>query len=296
MEKKRALNVDLPGSISEFLGVMKEFRLKRDIYKILFRGKGLEFEAYRDFSPDDDASYIDWKASSRAQKLLVKQYKEERNLKVMFLIDVGDNMISGSAERLKCEYVTELVAAFSRLILDANDRVGFYLFSDRLKHFIQPKSGEKHFQFCMDLLSSAENYGGQTNIDGALDGAMKYLDHSINSVIIISDFLKVSRQTEKRINLISHSFETLVIRIRDLLDMTLPDINEEIVVTNPFGEQVVINPKIVRAEYELNAHEQAKYVEEFLKKSEADFLDLITKQRFAVPLALFLKERIANKL
>lgn len=293
MDKKTRINVDLPGSISEFLAVMKEFRLKRDIYRILFRGKGLEFEAYRDFAPDDDASYIDWKASSRAQKLLVKQYREERNLKIMFLIDVGENMVFGSSQKLKCEYITELVAAFTTLIFEANDRVGFYLFSDKLKYFIQPKSGQKHFQFLMDVLSDAETYGGQTNIDGALDGAMRYLDRSINSVILISDFLRVSHQTEKKINLLSHLFETVVIRVRDLLDMTLPDVEGEITVTNPnTGEQIVINPKIARGEYERYAFEQAKYVEGILKKSEADFLDLITKRRFSVPLATFLKERL----
>src|SRR3989344_6225949 len=139
---KATLNVNIADAITEFQSVMKEFRLRKDIYRIIFRGKGLEFEAFRDFTPDDDASDIDWKTSSRARKLLVKQYKEERDLKIMFLIDVGSNMIFGSGQKLKCEYITELVAAFSKLIMDSSDKVGFFLFSDELKHYIKPKSGE----------------------------------------------------------------------------------------------------------------------------------------------------------
>lgn len=295
LDKKR-INTNIPEAITEFKSVMKEFRLKKDIYKLLFRGKGLEFEAFRDFTPDDDASDIDWKTSSRAQKLLVKQYKEERDLKIFFLIDVGANMVFGSQEKLKCEYVTELVAAFSKLIMESNDQVGFFLFSDEVKHFIPPKTGEKHFQFLMDLLTKTETYGGVTNLDVALDFAMRYLNASVDSVILISDFLRVSATTQKQLNLLSSQFETILIRVRDLLDMTLPNVEGEITLENPYsGEQVIVNPKIAGSEYERNAQEQAKIVEGMFKRSGADYMDLVTGRPFAVPLAMFLKERMIGK-
>lgn len=295
--QKFRLNVDVPTAISEFLAVIKEFRLKKDFYKIIFRGKGLEFESYRDFAPDDDASSIDWKASSRTQKLLVKQYLEERDLKVFFLIDIGNNMVFGSTNKLKCEYNTELVAALSKLIMEAGDRVGFFLFSDTVKHFIQPKRGDRHFQFFIDILTHPETYGGITNIDSALDFAMQYLNKSVSSVIIISDFLRVSMQTEKKLTFLSNMFETLVIRVRDPLDFTLPDVDQEIVLENPLThEQVIVNPKVAKASYETYAREQAKFVEEMFKKSGADYLDLVTAKSFAIPLAMFLKERIEKKM
>jgi len=288
----RRLNLDVAEAITEFEAIMKAFRLKKDMYKLLFRGKGLEFEAYRDFSPDDDASDIDWKASSRTQKLLVKQYKEERDLKIMFMIDVGNNMVFGSSNKLKCEYIAELVAAFARLIMDNNDRVGFVLFSDQVKMFIDCRGGEKHFQFLVDTLSKSESYGGVTNLDACIDYAMRYLDNSINSVILISDFLRVTRETEKSINLLSNRFETIILRVRDPLDMTLPDIEGEIVLENPQNhQQVIVNPKIARRVYEKYAYEQAKIVEGIFKKTEADYLDLYTDKFFPMPLALFLKER-----
>ncbi len=294
--KKTRLNVDIPSAITEFKAIMKEFRLKRDIYKILFRGKGLEFEKFRDFTPDDDASDIDWKTSARSPKLLVKQYKEERDLKIFFLIDVGNNMVFGSKNRLKCEFVTELTSAFAKLIMESNDRVGLFLFSDEIKHFIPPKSGERHFQFMVDLLTRPETYGGITNIDHALDYAMRYLDKSINSVILVSDFLNISRNTKKKIEILTHQFETIAIRVRDPLDLTLPIVEGEITLENPRScEQVVINPKVARAQYEKYAREQAEIVENILKKSEADFLDLITGRSFAVSLATFLKERIEKR-
>ncbi|MBU0958585.1 MAG: DUF58 domain-containing protein [Nanoarchaeota archaeon] len=296
-KKTAKLNVDIATAISDFQEIMKEFRLKRDIYKLLFRGKGLEFEAFRDYTPDDDASDIDWRASNRSMKLLVKQYKEERDLKIIFMIDVGSNMVFGSGDKLKCEFNTELVAAFAKVIMDINDRVGFILFSDKVHHFIAPKNGEKHFRFFIDMLSDISQYGGNTNLDAALDFAMEYLDNSIHSVIVVSDFLKVTNQTEKKLSLISHRYETILIRVRDLLDMTLPSVQGELILENPVtGEQVVVSPKFAKATYEKYAYEQAKAVEEIIKRTEADSLDLVTNKSFAVPLALFLKRRVEGGL
>ena len=72
-------------------------------YTSIFRGKGLEFDTYRNYSPGDDASFIDWKASARANELLVKEYVEERDVKIFFLVDVSSSMVFGSTEKLKNE-------------------------------------------------------------------------------------------------------------------------------------------------------------------------------------------------
>ncbi len=296
MQQKNKLNTNIPDAIAEFLDVMNEFKLKKDIYKILFRGKGLEFEAFRDFSPDDDAADIDWKTSSRSQKLLVKQYKEERDLKIVFLVDVGSNMVFGSTEKLKCGFTAELVAAFSKLIMDGGDRVGLFLFSNGVKEFITPKNGERHFHLLIDKLTDIETYGGITDIDKSLDFALQYLDKSIFSVIVISDFLRVTHETERKLTLISSKFETILVRVRDPLDFTLPEVSGEVALENPYtGQQMVINPKVAKSAYEKYALAQSQAVEEIFKRTQADYLDLTTNKSFAVPLSIFLKGRLLRK-
>jgi len=105
-------------------------------YKSVFKGRGLEFKDYRPYTPDDDASTIDWKASVRANKLFVRDFEEERNLNVFFLVDVSSSMVYGSIDKLKIEYVGELTAALSFVVLNAGDSVGFALFSDRIVSFL----------------------------------------------------------------------------------------------------------------------------------------------------------------
>lgn len=292
-DNKRMLNVDIAGSVSELQSILKEFRLKKPLYKMFFRGKGLEFESYRDFSPDDDADMIDWKTSSRAQKLIVKKYKEERDLRIFFVVDVGENMVFGSSEKLKCEYITELVAAFSMVMLNENDKIGFVLFSDAINNYVECKGGEKQFNIFMDKLRDVSTYKGVTDIDQALDFCMEYFPSNTSAVILISDFLKITEQTNKKLALLANRFETIAIRVRDMLDITLPKIDKEVVLQSPYtGEQVVINPLIARKNYEKYSSEQGEKVKKILEKNNLDYLDLVTNKSFTIPLASFLKERL----
>jgi uncharacterized protein (DUF58 family) len=297
MEKKnKRLNVDIAKSITELESMLKEFRLKKPIYKMFFRGKGLEFDGFREFTPDDDASMIDWKTSSRAQKMIVKRYKEERDLNIIFIVDVGENMVFGSSEKLKCEYVTELVAAFAMVMLNENDKIGFVLFSDRINNYVPAKGGKKQFQIFTELLSNTSTYQGISNLDLALDFSIKSLPKNTSAIILVSDFLRISENTNKKLALLCNKFETIAIRVRDLLDMTLPDINKEIILQSPItGEQVLVNPAIVKKSYERYAALQGKKVREMFEDNNLDYLDLITNKSFAPSLSMFLEDRLQNK-
>jgi len=217
-------------------------------------------------------------------------------LKIVFFIDVGGNMILGSGKKLKCEFTAELAVSFANLVIGANDRIGFLLFSEKTTNYVDCKGGNKQLELFIDLLSDSQNYGGKSTIDSALDFALTYLDNSINSVIFISDFLNVSEETEKKFESLNSRFETILIRVRDVLDITLPEVHGEVILEDPSSnEQIVLNPKIAKKTYEAYAFQQAAIVEGMFKKSGADYLDLITNKSFAIPLAIFLKERFEKK-
>ncbi len=294
MEKR--LNLDIAGSISEFEVLIKEFLLRRVIYMNIFRGKGLEFDGYRDFAFDDDAVDIDWKASTRANKLLVKQYIEERNLKIMFVVDVSDNMLFGSVSKLKCEYAAELSAALAYLITNSNDQIGFALFNDKITKIVFPKLGIKQLNIFTDELSKTSAYGGISDIKKTLGFLSDYLDNSINSVIIISDFIRMKKDILKTLNLFSSKFETIAIMIRDPLDKKMPKIKGEVVIEDPVTkEQVIIDPDIISRLYEKNALEQENMVKKIFLDCGIDLLDLTTDKPFPFSLAEFLKERVEKR-
>src|SRR3989344_2496505 len=125
----RKLRVKLAPAIRQLEVVTRGMVSTRLIgqYKSVFKGKGLEF------------------ASRRANQLLVKQFVEERNLEVFFLIDTSASMVFGSTEKLKNEYVAELVASLAYVILESGDSVGFALFNEKIIAKFPPANGKNQF-------------------------------------------------------------------------------------------------------------------------------------------------------
>ncbi len=291
------LNVDYASNISEFEGAMKKFQLKRIIYRILFRGKGLEFDSYRTYTQDDDASLIDWKASYRANKTLIKQYIEERDIKIIFIMDVGDNMVFGSSRELKCEYSAEVAVSLAHLIITSGDKLGFVLPKGDHFELAYPKPGSKRFALFADILKRTETYGGSSKIEGAMDFLLEHLDRSFSGIFIFSDFMHLSKDFKKKLNALSSQIETVGIMIRDPLERELPDFDAEIAVQNPeTGEKMIVNPSIARNSYDHYVKEKEKEIKRMFNETPADFIELVTNKHFPYYLASFMKRRAQEKV
>ena len=292
MESKRTLNVDVGRSISEFRAAMKEFELKYKLYRLILRGKGLEFDSYREYSPDEDAEAIDWKASMRANKLLARRYKEERNLKVVFIIDVGDNMVFGTTKKLKCEYAVEIIAAFAHLIVTSGDKIGYVLFSEDVKDYIKPSAGLKQFNRLIADISNPDIYSGMSNLSNALEFVLTYVN-GIESAIIVSDFLNFDQVAARKLSLVANKVETVALMVKDPLDRALPNVSGELIVEDPkTGQQLLINPKLVRGAYERYSLEQENFLRGVCIRYDIDLLELITDKSFVPYLSGFLKGRV----
>src|SRR3989344_422625 len=292
MKTEKKLNLDIAGSVSELEILMKKV-LPRDIIYRLVMGRGLEFDGYRDYSSEDDASNIDWKATARARKTLVKQYIEERDLKFIFLVDVSDNMVFGSTEKLKCEYAAELVAALSHLILITGDRVGYVLFNEKEVIINMPKLGERQFDIFVNDISNPEIYGRSSDLSAVLENLIKGFDKTTSVVFIVSDFINMDESYNKNLEILSNLFETVAIIVRDPLDNSLPDLDKEIVIENPgTGERLLINPKVAKKSYQRNALEQLDYVKESFRENNIDFLELSTDCSASAGIAEFFNSRL----
>lgn len=295
VEKK--LNLDIPESVYRFESLMEKIIPKRIFYKLLLRGKGLEFESYRNFNPDDDASSIDWKASKRANALLVRQYIEERDIKVRFLIDVSDNMIFGSQEKLKCEYIAELVAALGYVITNSpSDQIGYMFFNNDIVQTTPLRPGKKQFETLAYEISNPDLYGGISDINNVLKNAMEMLEPGLTLLFIISDFIGVDERCKDNFENLGAMVETIAIMVKDPLDRSFPDLNREVVIEDPkTGERMLVNPKIAKKIYERNAAFQENMVKKIFENSNIDFVSLGTEEDFSPKLAMFLKNRVERR-
>ena len=260
-------------------------------YKSVFKGRGLEFANYRDYTENDDASLIDWKASARANNTLVKEYVEERNVNVFFLIDVSSSMVFGSTPKLKNEYAAELAAALCYTSLEAGDSVGYALFSDKIVKKMPPKLGPQQYYSLSKIIVNPSIYGGGVNFGNALKFLLTYLKQA-SIVIIISDFIGLKGDWQHYLKIIAHKFDTIGMMVRDPHDKYLPDVKGNIVFQDPFSEkQLVINVESARDDYRRYVARQEAMVRDTFLKSRADFLSLTTDKPFIKPIMDFFIRR-----
>ncbi|MCH7850172.1 MAG: DUF58 domain-containing protein [Nanoarchaeota archaeon] len=288
--------INFPRAISEFEGVIKSFPMKKVIYQSVFQGRGLEFDTYRQYTPQDDSNLLDWMASLRANQLLARKYVEERNLNIYFLVDVSNSMLFGSKNRLKSEYVAEVVVALSHFILGSGDRVGLILFNDGIVKILRPTNSRTQLFLFMKFLADPEFYGGGFELGNAIEYALNNISSDYTSFILVSDFIKVRRDTGRNLKLIGSKFETMAIIVRDPMDEILPDVQYQMSVQDPYSsKQMILDSKIVAEKFKLSAARQKGILKDLFKKSKIDFVELLTKDHFAIPIVVFLKNRALGR-
>ncbi len=231
------------------------------------KGRGIEFEGYRKYLPVDDASMIDWKASLRAKKLLIKELTEDKNLSVFVAFDVSDTMIYGSGDKLKVEYATGIIATISLVALHAGDSVGLVTFTDKVEKLIMPQTGTKQHHIITSVLRDPANYGGASHIGKPLLQMLSY-GRQKGLLIIISDFLSLPDNWQRYLRIANQKFDMIGIILRDKRDRTLPKNAGEYALKDPqTGEKIIIDC----ADY---AQKYKDYVEQEEKKIISTFRSL----------------------
>ncbi len=113
-------------------------------YVSVFKGRGIEFDEVRPYTPGDDVRTIDWNVTARMGEPFVKRYVEERQLTLMLMADVSASQEFGSQRRSKREATAELCALLAFSATRNDDKVGLTLFHGDIEQFIPPRKGQKH--------------------------------------------------------------------------------------------------------------------------------------------------------
>src|SRR6058998_1078663 len=118
------------------------------LHRSPFRGFSVEFTEHRPYQPGDEPRYLDWKILARADRLFVKQFEEETNLRAMILLDASRSMAwRGTPERLtKHEYAQRLAAALGLILLRQRDATGLITFDEAVRTVVpaRVKAGQWH--------------------------------------------------------------------------------------------------------------------------------------------------------
>ena len=119
-----------------------------------FHGFNIEFASYREYAPGDDLRRLDWRVFARSDRHYIKQYEEESNARVTFVVDASASMnYRGSRASLsKFDYGATLVVALAMLLARQQDPVGLVLFDEEAKTVLPPSATQSQVTVMSGLL------------------------------------------------------------------------------------------------------------------------------------------------
>ncbi len=118
--------------------------------------EGREFESLREYRTGDDYRTVDWKASARRGRTMVRVYQPERNQPVLLVLDCGRHMAGRVDGRRKLDHAVDAALRLAKVSLDAGDMVGVLAFASDVRAYLPPRKGHEHLRLLTESLYRAE--------------------------------------------------------------------------------------------------------------------------------------------
>ncbi len=245
-------------------------------YKSRFKGQGMQFSDSRPYQYGDDIRHIDWRTTARMQEAYVKTFEEERELNIIFAVDVSASGGFGSTGLSKRENLAIGLASLGFSAISHNDRVGLVLFSDVVERFVPANKGRKHILRLVDELLAYEPKSKKSHLDPALNFLSSTLKHG-SVIIFASDFF--SPFDKKKLQLLAKKHDFICMRATDPLDSELPDVGLLRVEDPETGESFLLatSSAAVRQQYKESQRNQSQRTADTIKKSGASLVDIPTQ-------------------
>jgi uncharacterized protein (DUF58 family) len=221
------------------------------LHKSPFPGFSVEFTEDRPYQPGDELRYLDWKMLARSDRLFVKQFEEETNLRSMLVLDVSASMDwAGAEERLsKLAYAKRLVASLSLVLLRQRDATGLIAFDEEVRTMVRAGARSNHW---WTLARAVEEItaGGGTAAEPALRKVTDLLRRR-GLVVFVSDLLFDRPLVLRTLHFLRHrGHQVIVLHIMDPAELTLEGPPEARFEDPESGVFVTARPRELRSVYQ----------------------------------------------
>jgi uncharacterized protein (DUF58 family) len=201
------------------------------------RGRGLNFDELRRYQPGDDLRHLDWRASLRTGKPVVRTFTEERDRPALIVVDQRMSMFFGSQRSFKSAVAAELAALAAWMVFHAGDRVGGLVFNDQRIDSIAPLRSRKRVEALLSRVvqqNRALNAGNpdaedEDQLDKALQRCLGVAGHD-HLICIVSDFAGAGDRTLQLMRQLSAHNDVIALQVYDPLALKLPN-NGRLLVT-----------------------------------------------------------------
>jgi uncharacterized protein (DUF58 family) len=254
-----------------------------------YKGFSQEFADYRPYMPGDELKRIDWKVYGRHDRFYIKEYQEETNLRTYLILDKSGSMAYGK-KISKLEYAKYLGASLAFLLLKQKDSVGIATFDWEIQKLIPPSVKKSNFIEILKVIDQTKP-GKETSLTNMLyQLAQKTKRRGL--IIIISDLLDEPEAVIKALRSFRYrKHEILVFHIIDPDEYEFPFSRAAVFKDLENGQEMTIQPNILRESYQRNFKDLIKYFRNRLLEARIDYEKIITNMPYDKALFSYLQKR-----
>jgi uncharacterized protein (DUF58 family) len=214
-----------------------------------YKGFSAEFAAHREYTRGDNLRYLDWRVLGRTDRLYVKQFEEETNLRAQILLDVSGSMgYRHGAGPTKLEYASYLTAVLAYLMTRQQDAVGLTAFDTEFRLDMPARSSPRHFNEMMRQLEGLRP-GRQTGVAAVLNRLAERFKRR-GLIILISDLLDDVDGVDRALHHFRHrKHEVIVFHVLDKAELEFPFRDTATFIDMETGERIQADPAYVREDY-----------------------------------------------
>lgn len=262
-------------------------------YHSTFKGQGVEFDEVRPYIAGDDVRTIDWNVTARTGVPYIKRFAEERELTVLFMVDVSGSQGYGSRSRSKMELAAEVTALLALTAIRNQDKIGLILFSDRIVKYIPPRKGrDSVMRLVREVLAAEDDAEGGTDIVAALK-FLNGIQKRRAVVFLVSDFIADANVYERMLRATARHHDVVCVPVSDPAERELPDVGLVELEDAETGDLVLVDTSSekVRREFAERAAAAEESLRRFFVKTGMDTLPVATDRPYIDEVRTLFKRR-----
>ena len=254
-------------------------------------GQSVEFLQHREYVPGDDLRHVDWKVWARQDRLYVKQYEEDTNLRCTLLVDVSNSMEYGRGPLSKYEYACTIAASISYLVLKQNDAVGCVTFDERVRTKIPIRSKRNHIQSVIESLD-INRPRDKTDMYGVFRSVAESTPRR-GMIILVSDLLADQQGLIRGLRLLrQRGHDVLVFHVMDDDELEFPFSGPTRFEGLESLDHLNCNPRALREGYLEALHEFLENTRRMCAHNTIDYALVRTSEPLDAVLATYLSNRL----
>jgi uncharacterized protein (DUF58 family) len=254
-------------------------------------GQSVEFLQHREYTIGDDLRHVDWKVWAKQDRLYVKQYEEETNLRSMLLVDISQSMQYGRGPLTKYEYACTAAVSLAYLQLRQQDAVGCIAFDEAVRVSVPLRTRRSHLNSIIQSLA-ANAPQQKTDLKSILRYAAESLPYR-GMVILFSDLLADRGGFIKGLKLLrQRGHDVLVLHIMDDDELDFPFAGPTRFEGLELPEFLTCNPRALRDGYLQALNAYLEEVRRACATNECDYKLVRTSEPLDAVLAHFISNRL----